>query len=183
MLNGEKIIKAKACIDSLANGIDPFTGTPLSDETILNNAELTRCFFNISILVNDLLLSNSKAANAYKIPFEISSDELSRYRSTEEPVSLSIVVQRINDLTDLTFKKKLSFRTVHGWEIDSGLLEEKTYNGCSYWVPTEQGISLGISTELRKYDDREILVTVYNRDAQQFIVDNLLAILASVAAA
>jgi len=179
MLNCNTIIKAKACIDNLANGIDPFTGQPLTEDTILNNAELTRCFFNISILVNDLLTGNSKAANAYKIPFSISDSELSRYHASDEPISLSLVVHRINELTDLTFKKKLSFRTIHSWEIGAGLLCEKIYNGCSYWVPTDEGFNLGISTEIRKYDEKEIVVTVYNRNAQQFLVDNLQGIISA----
>ena len=57
------------------------------------------------------------------------------------------------------------------------LCEQSTYDGKTTKRPTEQGNSIGISTEVRTGQRGEYTVVVYNKEAQTFIVDNLEAII------
>jgi hypothetical protein len=59
--------------------------------------------------------------------------------------------------------------------MEIGILEEvEIAGGAHKKVPTEQGRALGLSLERRvSQNGREYEVVVYNRAAQQFVVDNL----------
>ena len=47
--------------------------------------------------------------------------------------------------------------------------------------PTAHGIEIGITTELRHSVGGDYIVVLYNRNAQQFIIDNIDSIIASMA--
>lgn len=43
MAEPEKLRKVKQCIDSLAEGLDPFSGRPLPEGDIVNDVRVSRC--------------------------------------------------------------------------------------------------------------------------------------------
>lgn len=45
MADVEKLRKVKQCIDSLAEGLNPFTGQPLPEEDIVNDVRVSRSLF------------------------------------------------------------------------------------------------------------------------------------------
>ena len=51
MADVEKLRKVKQCIDSLAEGLDPFTGQPLPGEDIVNDVRVSRSLFFVSALL------------------------------------------------------------------------------------------------------------------------------------
>ena len=60
------------------------------------------------------------------------------------------------------------------WLVDIGMLKViENSEGKKKKYPTEIRESIGISTETRKGMYREYIVVVYNREAQQFVNDNL----------
>ena len=64
--------------------------------------------------------------------------------------------------------------------ISIGALEiRELADGRNTKRPTEQGKELGISSEKRTSMNGEYVVVVYSRDAQQFILDNIEAIVAN----
>ena len=54
MTQKEHILNAKHCLDALALGLDPATGAELPDDSVLNRVELSRCFFFVSGLLQEL---------------------------------------------------------------------------------------------------------------------------------
>ncbi len=54
MTQKERILNAKHCLDALALGLDPATGAELPDDSVLNRVELSRCFFFVSGLLQEL---------------------------------------------------------------------------------------------------------------------------------
>ena len=48
MTEQEKLQRAKDCIDSLANGLNPLDGTPVPEQDIVNNVKISRCLFFVS---------------------------------------------------------------------------------------------------------------------------------------
>ena len=75
--------------------------------------------------------------------------------------------------------KTLSYNDLANWLIDIGALEEyENSEGKNKKRPTEMGKSRGISEEKRSGMYGDYIVVVYNREAQQFVIDNLSSVIA-----
>ena len=69
--------------------------------------------------------------------------------------------------------RKLKTISITGYLMKTGLLaEEVKPDGTKVKRPTEAGRSLGISTATRTGMYGEYTAVIYDRDAQQFILDN-----------
>ncbi len=74
--------------------------------------------------------------------------------------------------------KKLSHRDITSWLISIEMLSEVIKpDGKTAKYPTEHGEKIGISKETRIGVRGEYIVTVYNKTAQEFIVNNLDAVI------
>lgn len=70
--------------------------------------------------------------------------------------------------------KKLNYKFISDWLIQAGFLVLVTNDdGTTTRKPTDNGIQLGITLEPRQGQNRVYTVVVYNKVAQQFILDNL----------
>lgn len=182
----EKMERAKMYIDKLANGINPIDDTVIPDNDTVNNVRLTRCFFYISdvlrqVIENGGVVSAPKEKKPKKVPFKISFENIQKYSLSDEPIALSKIAERINDLVDLEGMKKLSYRNIADWLIEIGMLSVVTKDdGKTSKAPTEDGKNIGISTEVRNGQYGTYEIVVYNRMAQEFIVDNITAVLENV---
>lgn len=178
----EKMQRAKMYIDKLANGINPIDDTPAADSDIINNVRLSRCLFYVSdvlrqVIDNHGVIGKSKSS---KKAFSLSAESISKFSFSTTPIPVSEITKRFNALADLDAYYKLKHTAITSWLIEIGALESKgTTDGRSITRPTEQGKELGISTEKRTGMNGEYVVVVYNKEAQQFIVDNIEAITAN----
>ena len=53
MADVEKLRKVKQCIDSLAEGLNPFTGQPLPEEDVVNDVRVSRSLFLASAFLQE----------------------------------------------------------------------------------------------------------------------------------
>lgn len=53
MADVEKLRKVKQCIDSLAEGLNPFTGQPLPEADIVNDVRVSRSLFLASAFLQE----------------------------------------------------------------------------------------------------------------------------------
>lgn len=176
----EKMQRAKMYIDKLANGINPIDNAPAADSDIINNVRLSRCLFYVSGVLGQVIENNGVIgkAKASKKAFSISAKDICRFSFSETPIPVSEIAKRLNALVDLDIYRQFNHNAIASWLIEIGALEwETTPNGESVKRPTEQGKRLGISTETRTGMTREYVIIVYSKDAQQFILDNIEAIL------
>lgn len=51
----ETMKRAKMYIDKLANGINPLDNTNVSEDDIINNVRISRCFFYISNILRQVI--------------------------------------------------------------------------------------------------------------------------------
>ena len=73
---------------------------------------------------------------------------------------------------------KLKHTSITSWLMDIGLLIELVQTDERIFKqPTQQGNVLGITIEIRHGMTKDYSVTVYNRAAQQFVLDNLDAVI------
>ena len=178
----EKMQRAKMYIDKMANGINPIDDTPAADSDMINNVRLSRCLFYVSDVLRQVIDNNGVIGKvkSSKKAIILSADSINNFSFSETPIPVSEITKRLNDLADLEVCHKLKHSAITNWLISIGALEiRELADGRNTKRPTEQGKELGISSEKRTSMNGEYVVVVYSRDAQQFILDNIEAIVAN----
>ncbi len=178
----EKVQRAKMYIEKLANGINPLDNVPVSDTDIINNIRLSRCLFYVSDILRQVIDNNGVVGKSKisRQPFFLPVEKAAQFSISPTPIPVSEITKRINDLVDTEKCYKLNYTAITGWLIEIGALQTIMANdGKNTKLPTEQGAELGISTEKRVGIHGEYSVVVYNEKAQEFIIDNIDAIISS----
>lgn len=179
----ETLKRAKMYIEKLANGINPLDDTAIPSEDIANNVRLSRCFFYVANILDQAVNREEKKLkrSIKKTAFSITSDKLEKIQLSDTPLPVSKIADLINSLIDTETQKKLSHRNITDWLLSIEMLEIVTLSdGKTAKRPTEFGKKLGISTEDRMSLNGAYTVVIYNRNAQQFIIDNIDAITAMI---
>ena len=176
----EKIEYAKLFVDKLANGINPIDDSQIKDDDIVNNVRISRCLFFISDVLRQVVENGGIKKKSAKVPFALTMEERAKFKYSATPIPVSEITKRFNDLVTNEDMKKLSHRNITEWLVSIEMLYEMTKpDGKTTKRPTEHGMAIGITTETRTGMRGEYVVTIYNKNAQEFIVNNLDAVLAS----
>ena len=172
--------RAKMYMDKLAQGVDPITDREMQEDSVLNNVRLARCFFYVSDILGQVIANGGVIGGRPKLqPFEINTDQLAGIRISQEPIRVTQLVEIISAAVDNPQMKKLSTTVVTNWLLEKGFLEKQTgLDGKSRRVPTRNGLLIGLTTETRQGQYGEYQAVFYNAAAQQFVLDNLPAMLA-----
>lgn len=176
----EMINRAKTYIDKLANGVNPLTDEPVSENDIVNNVRISRCFFYISDLLRRFAEGSfpEAAKKGKKQPFIITEEQRKRFEFSEMPISVSEIARRFNAAVNTEGAVQMRYSGITFWLIESGLLSvDRREDGREVKLPTAAGMELGISQEVRSGANGSYTVVVYNENAQRYIVDNIDAIL------
>ena len=173
----EKITCAKTYMDKLANGINPLTNQPVSDADSINDVRISRCLFYVADILRQIVenggISQGKTRIA-KAPFYLDHETREKFHYSERPIQISEITKRINALIQTEKMKKLNYKSILDWLVQAGFLEfVMRDDGKMTRTPTDNGIRLGISTEQRQSSSGSYTAVVYNKMAQQFILDNL----------
>lgn len=177
----EKIRHARNYVEKLANGVNPLNGFQIPDEGLLNDVRISRCLFYVADVLrrveeNGGVIKPGKKQK--KLPFRLSYDQRHKYEYSAVPITISELTRRINSLIDEETMSKIRLRHISDWLLELGLLESGVdVMGKSFRRPTAKGMEFGLSTIQRRGENGEYTQTLYNRSAQQFIVDNLDAVL------
>lgn len=179
----ETIQRAKMYLDKLANGIDPLTDKTVPESDCINQVRISRCLFYVSdvlrrVIENGGVVDERKHKKEKKMPFYISHEQLKGFNFSDTSIPVSEITRRINDLIDSSAMSKLKYTSINSFLIRSGFLSEIEYNnGTVAKTPTKQGGLLGIALEERMGQNGPYRVIVYNSEAQQFILDNMEAVI------
>ena len=184
MTDLEKIEYAKSFIDKLANGINPLDDSPIPDNDIANNVRLSRCFFYVSDILRQVIenggVQPAKVTKQRKNEFALSDGERKKIQISETPLTVSEISNHLNNLVDLETTKKITAATINNWLLNLQLLEVVSQpNGKTRKLPTEQGNEIGIFTEERTGQYGAYITVLFSSSAQQFIYDNIDAIVDS----
>ncbi len=180
MTESDMIARAKQYMESLADGINPLTGTPLIPGECASEERMKRCFaFTAQVLgqaYNDTLRKEYKTVRRNIDDYHVSAEELARFEFSDEPVGINKVREKFNALIDKRFVKPLKVTSLLAFLLGSGLLAQ----GDGEKYPTEAGMSMGISYVERTdpYTGQIRRQVLYSRAAQQFLVDNIDALCA-----
>lgn len=174
MTESEKIAYAKSFIDKLANGINPIDNTPVKEDDVVNNVRISRCLFYVSDILRQVVENGGVSKTAkHLVPFSISSEQLLNFSYSDVPIAISENAKRINALINTDVMRKITYKDLTNWLLSVNLLIEETYGDKKIKRPTPQGNEMGITTEVRTGQKGTYAVILYNKSAQQFIIDNL----------
>lgn len=179
----EKMQRAKAYIDKLANGVNPLDETPLPESDIVNNLRISRCLFYVSEVLRQVI-ENGGITSKKRLPkndFYISFEDIQKFPFSDAPITISEIAKRINSLTEDENMKRIQYKNLTDWLISIKMLFVETkLDGKTAKRPTAAGIELGITTETRNGMQGSYMVVLYNRTAQQFIIDNIDSVIATM---
>ena len=106
--------------------------------------------------------------------FYLTQAEVERYEYSDKPISVSEIAVRINRLILSEDRKKLKATDITERLLSMGMLRVEEVNGRNCKFPTYDGTKLGLSVERRESKSGErYFVTLYNRAAQEYIIDNI----------
>jgi len=185
----DKLKRAQFIIEKLANGIDPITEKLVPEDDTVNNVKISRCFFYVSDILNKLI--NEKENREFntiedvyfspklsKLHFSLTREQILRLKTSQKPISCSEIARYLNSIIDQSKMEKISENAISKWLINIGVLVIiQDSKGRNRKRPTQQGQDLGITLERREGQNGLYNVVVYNEEAQQFIYDNLDAII------
>ena len=182
MADMEKLRKVKQCIDSLAEGLNPFTGQPLPEGDIVNDVRVSRSLFLASAFLQEQMKGRTAKKTGKKQMFRLSLEERERVTFSAKPIPASELARRMNEAVGAQDCKKISYRQITDWLVEVGMLKlVENAAGSQRRRPTDSGEKLGISLEKRMGQSGMYQVVLYNENAQRFIVDNVDAMMAFAA--
>ncbi len=181
MTEQEKLERAKLYIDKLAEGINPLDDTRLSENDIVNNVRLSRCFFFISDILRQVIengIEQPKKSKYIKNAFYLSDEAKALLTPQSAPLSVKYITDKINSLIDEETSSKLKATTIASFLVEAGMLEIiERPDGKNAKVPTADGEAIGLFLQERQGQYGSYSVVCYNESAQQFIYDNIDAII------
>ena len=179
MTDLEIMQRAKLYMDQLAQGIDPVTGQEVPEDSALNHIRLARCFAYVSGVLDKVIANGGAVGTIVRHKeFRITREQLYRVRLSDTPVSLTQLLEQIVAVVGDPEMKRPNAKRFSDWLLARGLLTvEQTPDGKTRRVPTQEGIRLGMVTQIRQGNDGEYVAVSYNRNAQCFLLDHLFEIL------
>lgn len=172
----ETLNHAKAYMEKLARGINPLDDSIIPDNDVVNNVRLSRCFFYVADVLRQVIDNGgiTKQPKGKKLPFYLTAEQREAFAFSEDPLTISEVANRVNDLIAMDIMVRFSRTTLTEWLLSIGLIQaELQENGTLSKKPTAEGERLGITLENRVGNNGVFRVVVYNMDAQHFIIDNI----------
>ena len=161
MTQKERILNAKHCLDALALGLDPATGAELPDDSVLNRVELSRCFFFVSGLLQEL---HERGGQGLGLPFALPAEQRAQFPFSERPMLISEICRILNEMADPFVYRKLRTTTITNWLLHAGFLEVSAREGGTPTRrPTALGRTIGLSAEERSGKRGTYTVTLYGR--------------------
>ena len=164
-------------MEKLASGVDPISGNLAPEDDVINQLKLSRCFTYVAGVLQSVIDNGGKVTKARakrKLPFYLPLEDRDSFPYSVDPIPVSTLAERINSLIDTDTMFKMKYSSITSWLISVGILEEKVDNdGKTKKFPTKDGNSIGITSQQRTGMHGVYHVTVYNRTAQRFIMDNI----------
>lgn len=171
----ETLERAKMYMEKLANGIDPITEAVIPEGEVVNNVRLSRCFFYVADVLRQVIERGgvNPPPAVKKQAFAVPMEKRSAFAFSKEPINATEIVRRLNDLAAENMVK-LTTTIITEWLLDIELLQVETdREGKSVKRPTPRANALGITVEERNSMNGPYTVVTYDRQAQQFVLDNL----------
>lgn len=174
----EKMERAQMYLKKMTEGINPITDEYADENDTINNVRVSRCLFYISEILQKVIDNGGEVVKSSSPrkhgDFFITDEQRSKLSIIPRPVTSKVIVDKINEITDENGCKKFAARWISEYLVSIGLLIQME----GMKVVSDSGKEFGIITEdkVTQYGMPYTAIE-YSPDAQQFIIDNIDAIL------
>lgn len=169
-----KLDKAIIYVDRIANGVNPVNNSLVVNDSVLNDPNVIRCMYFIKEILKEVKENGGVIGknNLSYIPFDVNL--LNKFVFIEDK-SITNVIKQINEYIDNSNMKKIKSKVVLDWLKDNDYISNKKDDetGLTGSIVTEKGKMVGIYNEVRSFNGREYIATIYNKQGQEFIIDIL----------
>lgn len=176
-MDKEKIVDLINMLETLQKGIDPNTKELFDDDTILNNRNIKRGFFECALILKSMIVEDPIPAKATNIKdaFSLTKNQKREFPYSSDPINISDFAKTINTFVQNSNMRKIQTKQITKWLLFKELLcEVKNDEDRVFRVANNDAKSVGI-TKVKKESQKGIAYTVnlYNSKAQKYIVDNI----------
>lgn len=174
----EKMERAQMYLKKMTEGINPITDEYADENDTINNVRVSRCLFYISEILQKVIDNGGEVVKisspAKHGDFFITDEQRAKLSIIPRPVTSKVITDKINDITDENGCRKFAARWISEYFVSIGLLIQME----GMKVVSDSGKEFGIITEdkVTQYG-KPYTAIEYSPDAQQFIIDNIDAIL------
>lgn len=175
----ERLENTRGIVDKLAKGINPFSGEPVQNDSLLNDARIIRSFYFISEVMNQMKRGNYRNRGNQALPFTITPEQKAKIVFSEGSIGVNEFCRCINLCVDYNISRKLT-----GVELNKRLKklevlsEEITEAGKKRTVVNEKSPEYGFASERKSYNGTEYDKVVIDDIGKKYLLDNLETIMA-----
>lgn len=185
---------AQGYMDKLSLGIDPISGTPVPEDSTLQQERLQKCFRFVSDILEELIQNNgsiSLSENQNAVPDSVAEptnipvpavlitpQQIQNIEVTPTPILPSAFVKKIGAALDSDAKKKVTLARINRWLLKKGYLAEtkvRTIVNKSVKIATPLSAEIGVVEHLivdKKTGEAKPQL-FFSEDAQKFILNNI----------
>lgn len=185
---------AQGYMDKLSLGIDPISGTPVPEDSTLQQERLQKCFRFVSNILEELIQNNgsiSLSENQNAVPDSVAEptnipvpavlitpQQIQNIEVTPTPILPSAFVKKIGAALDSDAKKKVTLARINRWLLKKGYLAEtkvRTIVNKSVKIATPLSAEIGVVEHLivdKKTGEAKPQL-FFSEDAQKFILNNI----------
>lgn len=185
--------RAEMYLRKLSCGVNPLDESPLAENDVCKQERISKCLTYVADFLKQKVIPNSVkqekpiSAKPQKQPkqrqvrefaskeLEISAEALSKFEISEEPVSLSGLIRRINaSVIQDSGMMPLIYADVAEILSQEGILQKQENDkGKDSNLPTPHGEELGFSRTEADIRGHHAVYTKCSAEAQKFILDNI----------
>ena len=185
---------AQGYMDKLSLGIDPISGTPVPEDSTLQQERLQKFFRFVSDILEELIQNNgsiSLSENQNAVPDSVAEptnipvpavlitpQQIQNIEVTPTPILPSAFVKKIGAALDSDTQKKVTLARINRWLLKKGYLAEtkvRTIVNKSVKIATPLSAEIGVVEHLivdKKTGEAKPQL-FFSEDAQKFILNNI----------
>ena len=173
-------------VNDLIEGTNPITKSKFEMETVFSSPEIARALFYIrnilnnnsnssSSLVETVVNKTKRKAEKLRIRFDkIDFEEIDfsdfNYEENTGIIKLSKNITKFLNVKQVLFE--VQAKDLISWLENEGYLTTESIESKKH-IPSPMGEALGIELKDINYNGRMLKMSIYNRYAQQFIIEHL----------
>jgi hypothetical protein len=169
----EKIRKAKAVMEKIANGKNPITGEEIVGDHFLHDPRMIRCFFFVSQVLDEVAKGNF-SKNTRQQRFVMTAEEKARVEFRDELIGMSEFAKCVNQQVDVLKTRKANAKTINKALKTRGILTDKvTEDNKRQTVTNEKSAEYGFEMTTRTYEGKQYEQLVMNDTGKRFLMEHL----------
>ena len=175
-----KLSRAIEIVDRLSEGIDPFSGEILDNDSIFNDVRIVRCFKYVEELLKnyDNKIKLTKKSSSHLLPFEITEEQKKNVIFESGIQGIASICKDINEKIDINIYKKLNAADVNkGLEKMGIIYSIEDGKRKNYYVEEEYKDDKGFVETISNFNGINVPRVLFDDKGKQFILDNVEKIL------